>query len=219
MLILVLCHLALTPECRKGVVLIRDLFSKIAYLKGSVQKRPFSRDSREFSASRDSRESPDCGKQSRIHPFCRDSREFRDSRDSRNGETPFVMTPFSGPDLKGVVLKISSLWFSVGADSTPNVKEEGEQQDGSGAGYEEFDELPDQDRLTLDDAMFYHSGAALLAEVGTCTKHSDECCESFFTLQHSKMPRTPNLSKICPDDCFSEFQSAGPKFVENLSKI
>ena len=25
----------------------------------------------------------------------------------------------------------------------------------------------------------------------------------FFPLQHSKTPRTPNFSKICPDDCFS----------------
>ena len=26
------------------------------------------------------------------------------------------------------------------------------------------------------------------------------------------------MSKICPDDCFSGFQSGGPKFVKNLSK-
>ena len=45
-----------------------------------------------------------------------------------------------------------------------------------------------------------------------------EACEPFFPLQHSKTPRTPNLSKICPDDCFSGFQSGGPKFVKNLSK-
>ena len=45
--------------------------------------------------------SPDCGKQRRIRPFSRDCREFRDFRDSRDfsGEkTPFVMTPFSGPE-------------------------------------------------------------------------------------------------------------------------
>ena len=45
-------------------------------------------------------------------------------------------------------------------------------------------------------------------------------CEPFFPLQRSKTPRTPNLSKICPDDCFSGFQSGGTqicqKFVENL---
>ena len=33
-----------------------------------------------------------------------------------------------------------------------------------------------------------------------------------------KAPRTPNLSKICPDDCFSGFQSGGLKFVKKLSK-
>ena len=33
-----------------------------------------------------------------------------------------------------------------------------------------------------------------------------------------KMPWTQKLSKICPDDCFSGFQSWGPKFVKNLSK-
>ena len=38
---------------------------------------------------------------------------------------------------------------------------------------------------------------------------------TLFPLQHSKTPRTPNLSKICPDDCFSGFQSGDPK----LSKI
>ena len=30
------------------------------------------------------------------------------------------------------------------------------------------------------------------------------------------MPRTPNLSKICPDDCFSGLQEGGPEFVKNL---
>ena len=72
--------------------------------KGSFQKSRFSRDSRdsrEFRDSRDSREAPDCGKQRRIQPFSRDSREVRDCRDSRdssNEKTPFVMTPFSGPE-------------------------------------------------------------------------------------------------------------------------
>ena len=46
-----------------------------------------------------------------------------------------------------------------------------------------------------------------------------DCCETFFPLQHSKTPRTPNLSKICPSDCFSGFQSGCPKFVKNLSKF
>ena len=70
--------------------------------KGSFQKSPFSRDSREFRDSRDSREPPDCGKQRRVRPSSRDSREFRDFRDSRDSsseKTPFVMTPFSGPEV------------------------------------------------------------------------------------------------------------------------
>ena len=66
--------------------------------KGSFQKSPFSRDSREFRDSRDSREPPDCGKRRRLRPSSVDSREFRDSRDSSGEKTPFVMTPFSGPD-------------------------------------------------------------------------------------------------------------------------
>ena len=69
--------------------------------KGSLQKGPFSRDSREFRDSRDSREPPDCGKQRRIRACSGDSREFRDSRFSRDSsgeKTPFVMSPFSGPD-------------------------------------------------------------------------------------------------------------------------
>ena len=64
--------------------------------KGSFQKSPFSRDSRV------SREFSDCVKERRLRPFSRDSREFRDVRDSRDfssEKTPFVMTPFSGPDL------------------------------------------------------------------------------------------------------------------------
>ena len=60
--------------------------------KGSFQKSPFSRDSREFRDSRVSRKPPDCGKQRRIRPFSRDSREFRDSRDSSSEKTSFVMT-------------------------------------------------------------------------------------------------------------------------------
>ena len=60
--------------------------------KGSFQKSPF---------SRDSREPLDCGKQRRIRPFSRDAGELRDHRDSRDSsseKTPFVMTPFSGAD-------------------------------------------------------------------------------------------------------------------------
>ena len=40
-------------------------------------------------------------------------------------------------------------------------------------------------------------------------------CEPSRPLQHSKMPRTPNLPKICPDDCFSGFQSGGPNLSRN----
>ena len=71
--------------------------------KGSFQQSPFSRDSREFGDSRFSREPPDCGKERRFRPFYRDSRDIRDFRDSRHfssEKTPFVMTPFSGPDTK-----------------------------------------------------------------------------------------------------------------------
>ena len=62
--------------------------------KGSFQKSPFSRDSREF---RDSRDLADCGKQRGIRPFSRDSREFRDFRDSRDfsrEKDPFRNDPF-----------------------------------------------------------------------------------------------------------------------------
>ena len=65
--------------------------------KGSFQKSLFSRDSREFGDSRDSRARPDCGKQRRIRRLSRESREFRDMRDSRDSsseKSPFVMTPF-----------------------------------------------------------------------------------------------------------------------------
>ena len=56
--------------------------------------------------SRDSRELPGYGKQRRTRPFSRDSREFKrdtqeivlDSRDSSSERTPFVMTPFAGPE-------------------------------------------------------------------------------------------------------------------------
>ena len=86
--------------------------------KGSFQKRPFSRDSREFRDSRVSRQLPDCGKQGRIRPFSRDSREsrdFRDSRDSSSEKTPFVMTPFSGPEgkLHSTQMVLSPPWYLV----------------------------------------------------------------------------------------------------------
>ena len=60
-----------------------------------------SRDSRGFRDSGDSREPPDSGKQRRIRPFSRgywEVRDFRDSGDSSSEKTPFVMTPFSGPE-------------------------------------------------------------------------------------------------------------------------
>ena len=43
------------------------------------------------------------------------------------------------------------------------------------------------------------------------------CCKPFFSLPHSKTPRTPNLSKIYPDDCFSGFQSGDPN-LQQMSK-
>ena len=63
--------------------------------KKSFQNCPSSKGSRD---SRDSRAAPDCGKQRRIRPFLGDSRAFRDSRDSSSEKTPFVVTPFSGPE-------------------------------------------------------------------------------------------------------------------------
>ena len=86
--------------------------------KGSFQKSPFSRDSREFRDSRDFREPPDCGKQRRIRPFSRDSREFRDFRDSRDSsseKTPFVMTPSSGPEETIVLRQCNAALRSHGA--------------------------------------------------------------------------------------------------------
>ena len=68
----------------------------VFWKRGSLQKSPFSRDSREFRDSRGFRESPDW-KIRRIRPFSRESKEFgdlRDSRDSSSEKTPFVMTPF-----------------------------------------------------------------------------------------------------------------------------
>ena len=65
--------------------------------KGSFQKGPFSRVSREL-RERDSAEPPDWGRQRRIRPFSRDCREFRDSRDFPSEKTPFIMTPSSGPE-------------------------------------------------------------------------------------------------------------------------
>ena len=43
-------------------------------------------------------------------------------------------------------------------------------------------------------------------------------CEPHDSLQHSKMTQTPDLSKICPDDCFSGIQSEALEFVRNLVK-
>ena len=61
-----------TPENLKSRVRKRGLLEK-----GSFQKSPLSRDSREFRDSRDSKEPPDCGRQRRIPPFSRDSRISR----------------------------------------------------------------------------------------------------------------------------------------------
>ena len=73
------------------------------------------------------------GKQRRIRPFSRDSREFRDFRDSRDSsseKTPFVMTPFSGPEQKesswaGCAPDIlADIWADVrGQELSPNRSE------------------------------------------------------------------------------------------------
>ena len=77
--------------------------------KGSFQKSPFSRDSREY-RDLEILESPQIGKQRRIWPLSKDSWEFRDfgdSRDSLGWKTPFVMDPFSGPDIRDVTSRMS----------------------------------------------------------------------------------------------------------------
>ena len=94
--------------------------------KGSFQKSSFSRDSRKFRDSRDSREPPDCGKQRRLRPFSRASREFSNSRDSRGSssdKTPFVMTPSSGPDLYvvGEICKASGHIWMVSPHGHANI--------------------------------------------------------------------------------------------------
>ena len=43
-------------------------------------------------------------------------------------------------------------------------------------------------------------------------------CEPSGPLQHSKMPRTPNLSKTCPDDWFSGSQIRGTQICQTLVK-
>ena len=64
--------------------------------KGSFQKSPFSRDSREFRDSRDFREPPDCGKQRRIRSFSKDSLENLEIVEDL--EIPPVKSPFrNGP--------------------------------------------------------------------------------------------------------------------------
>ena len=44
-------------------------------------------------------------------------------------------------------------------------------------------------------------------------------CEPFSPLQPSKTPETPNLSKICPSDCFGGFRSGGLKFGKICQKL
>ena len=66
--------------------------------KGSFQTSPFL----EILENLEILKNPQTGEQMRIRPFSRDSREsrdFRDSRDSSSEKTPFVMTPFSGPEI------------------------------------------------------------------------------------------------------------------------
>ena len=68
--------------------------------KGSFRKVHFLERLDKYSG--DCREPPDSGKQRRIQPLVRDSRSFGDSGDFTSEKTPFVMTPFSGPDSVGV---------------------------------------------------------------------------------------------------------------------
>ena len=64
--------------------------------------------------------------------------------------------------------------------------------------------------------------ASHLFEINIC--EASFLCKPSGLLRHSKLPRTPSLSNICPVGCFWGFQSGGPKFVkkncrriENLS--
>ena len=69
--------------------------------KGVFSESPFSRDSREFGDSRDSREPPDCGNKGDSDHFLEilENLEIsRDSRDFSSEKTPFAMTPSSGPE-------------------------------------------------------------------------------------------------------------------------
>ena len=80
----------------------KDLGSgKVVFGEGVFSKMSISRDSRGSRESRESREPPERGKQKR--PFSRDSRDVEISKivmtpPATRPETPFVMTPFSGPD-------------------------------------------------------------------------------------------------------------------------
>ena len=72
----------------KGVFWKRGLFRKVHFLENLEILEIL--------------ETPRLWKQRRIRPLSRDSREcrdFRDSSDSSSEKTPFVMTPFSGPEL------------------------------------------------------------------------------------------------------------------------
>ena len=73
---------------------------KGSFGKGSFQKSPFSRDSREF---RELREPSDLWKRKEIPTCSRDSREFRDFRDLSNEKTPFLMTLFPS---RGIFVRI-----------------------------------------------------------------------------------------------------------------
>ena len=61
----------------------------------------------------------------------------------------------------------------------------------------------------------------IFASFDWAPSNSSEPCKPFSPLQPSKTPETPNLSEICPSDCFWGFQSGGLKFgkiCQNLSE-
>ena len=97
-------HVPAERKPERGYIRENHPFTRVrqkgSFAKGVFSEKSIFRDSREFRDSRDFREPPDCGKQRRIRPFSRASRESRDFRDSRDFSTAFVMTPFSGPDLR-----------------------------------------------------------------------------------------------------------------------
>ena len=65
---------------------------KGSFGRGVFSENPFPGDSWAVRDSRDFREPPDCGEQSRIGPLSRDSSEFREFRDSRDTSSEAIVS-------------------------------------------------------------------------------------------------------------------------------